>query len=185
MKSLFICSWHFDVRAGNYIVNNFPASTIIHTYSVKTSFLSFSFFGAVLNFHTTFVGPGGEVVSDPKVIRKNYLQSWFVIDLLSCLPYDVFNAFDHDEDVSFPIFGLFLFIPSSFSLSGLDIVSASSACERNLYWLPLFLISFSTMLLCLYIFSRCMYNCSCEPLRPAIFFTAAEHRSLYIHIVCI
>lgn len=57
-------------------------------------------FFAVLNFHTTFVGQGGEVVSDPKVIRMNYLKSWFIIDLLSCLPYDVFNAFDHDEDVS-------------------------------------------------------------------------------------
>ncbi|KAF6212448.1 hypothetical protein GE061_012971 [Apolygus lucorum] len=56
------------------------------------------FIDIVLNFHTTFVGPGGEVVSDPKVIRMNYLRSWFVIDLLSCLPYDVFNAFDHDED---------------------------------------------------------------------------------------
>ena len=41
------------------------------------------------------------MVSDPKVIRLNYLKSWFVIDLLSCLPYDVFNAFDHDEDVSY------------------------------------------------------------------------------------
>lgn len=40
------------------------------------------------------------MVSDPKVIRVNYLKSWFIIDLLSCLPYDVFNAFDHDEDVS-------------------------------------------------------------------------------------
>lgn len=39
------------------------------------------------------------MVSDPKVIRVNYLKSWFIIDLLSCLPYDVFNAFDHDEDV--------------------------------------------------------------------------------------
>ena len=57
------------------------------------------FIDIVLNFHTTYVGPGGEVVSDPKVIRLNYLKSWFVIDLLSCLPYDVFNAFDHDEDV--------------------------------------------------------------------------------------
>ncbi|RXG68897.1 Potassium voltage-gated channel protein eag [Armadillidium vulgare] len=56
------------------------------------------FIDIVLNFHTTFVGPGGEVVSDPKIIRMNYLKSWFVIDLLSCLPYDVFNAFDHDED---------------------------------------------------------------------------------------
>ncbi|XP_022243006.1 potassium voltage-gated channel protein eag-like [Limulus polyphemus] len=56
------------------------------------------FIDIVLNFHTTFVGPGGEVVSDPKVIRMNYLKSWFIIDLLSCLPYDVFNAFDHDDD---------------------------------------------------------------------------------------
>ncbi|KAK9738538.1 PAS domain [Popillia japonica] len=56
------------------------------------------FIDIVLNFHTTFVGPGGEVVSDPKIIRMNYLRSWFIIDLLSCLPYDVFNAFDHDED---------------------------------------------------------------------------------------
>lgn len=58
------------------------------------------FIDIVLNFHTTFVGPGGEVVSDPKIIRMNYLKSWFIIDLLSCLPYDVFNAFDHEEDVS-------------------------------------------------------------------------------------
>lgn len=52
---------------------------------------------------------GGEVVSDPKIIRMNYLKSWFVIDLLSCLPYDVFNAFDHDEDVSKTYFGLLLY----------------------------------------------------------------------------
>ena len=58
------------------------------------------FIDIVLNFHTTYVGPGGEVVSDPAVIRVNYMKSWFMIDLLSCLPYDVFNAFDHDEDVS-------------------------------------------------------------------------------------
>ena len=57
------------------------------------------FIDIVLNFHTTYVGAAGEVVSDPKVIRVNYLKSWFIIDLLSCLPYDVFNAFDHDEDV--------------------------------------------------------------------------------------
>ncbi|XP_014677839.1 PREDICTED: potassium voltage-gated channel subfamily H member 1-like [Priapulus caudatus] len=56
------------------------------------------FIDIVLNFHTTFVGPGGEVVSDPKIIRINYVKSWFVIDLLSCLPYDVFNAFDQVDD---------------------------------------------------------------------------------------
>uniref|UniRef100_A0A3Q3IWM5 Potassium voltage-gated channel, subfamily H (eag-related), member 5b n=1 Tax=Monopterus albus TaxID=43700 RepID=A0A3Q3IWM5_MONAL len=56
----------------------------------------------VLNFHTTFVGPGGEVISDPKLIRMNYLKTWFVIDLLSCLPYDIINAFENvDELTSF------------------------------------------------------------------------------------
>ncbi|XP_062857413.1 potassium voltage-gated channel subfamily H member 5a isoform X2 [Trichomycterus rosablanca] len=55
----------------------------------------------VLNFHTTFVGPGGEVISDPKLIRMNYMKTWFVIDLLSCLPYDIINAFENvDEGLS-------------------------------------------------------------------------------------
>ncbi|XP_074653095.1 voltage-gated delayed rectifier potassium channel KCNH1-like [Tubulanus polymorphus] len=59
------------------------------------------FIDIILNFHTTFVGPAGEVVSDPKIIRMNYLKSWFVVDLLSCLPYDVFNAFQHlNEHIS-------------------------------------------------------------------------------------
>ncbi|XP_009291371.1 potassium voltage-gated channel subfamily H member 1a isoform X2 [Danio rerio] len=52
----------------------------------------------VLNFHTTFVGPAGEVISDPKLIRMNYLKTWFVIDLLSCLPYDVINAFENVDE---------------------------------------------------------------------------------------
>ncbi|XP_077601240.1 voltage-gated delayed rectifier potassium channel KCNH5-like isoform X2 [Stigmatopora nigra] len=53
----------------------------------------------VLNFHTTFVGPAGEVVSDARLIRMNYVKTWFVIDLLSCLPYDIINAFEHfDQD---------------------------------------------------------------------------------------
>jgi hypothetical protein len=50
----------------------------------------------------------GEVISDPKRIRKTYLKSWFVIDLLACLPYDVFNAFQEAEEVKFfEIFYLF------------------------------------------------------------------------------
>ncbi|KAM3602701.1 uncharacterized protein V6R79_009302 [Siganus canaliculatus] len=54
----------------------------------------------VLNFHTTFVGPAGEVISDARLIRMNYMKTWFVIDLLSCLPYDIINAFENvDEDV--------------------------------------------------------------------------------------
>lgn len=52
----------------------------------------------MINFHTTYVGPTGEVISDPKIIRMNYLKSWFVIDLLSCLPYDMVNFFFSQTD---------------------------------------------------------------------------------------
>jgi hypothetical protein len=58
------------------------------------------FLDIVLNFHTTYVSSTGEVISDPKLIRINYLKSWFIIDLLSCLPYDIFNAFQDAEGVS-------------------------------------------------------------------------------------
>jgi len=51
------------------------------------------FVDILINFHTTFVSPAGEVISDPRVIRLNYLKTWFIIDLLSCLPYDLVNAF--------------------------------------------------------------------------------------------
>ena len=49
-----------------------------------------------INFVTTFVGPGGEVISDPKIIRMNYLKNWLVVDLLSCLPYDLFSFLFYD-----------------------------------------------------------------------------------------
>lgn len=35
-----------------------------------------------------------------------YLKSWFIIDLVSCLPYDVFNAFQHQESEVRDITGL-------------------------------------------------------------------------------
>jgi len=65
------------------------------------------FVDILLNFHMTFVGSAGEVVSDPRIIRMNYLKGWFIIDLLSCLPYDVFNAFHDNTEVSAPVHTLF------------------------------------------------------------------------------
>uniref|UniRef100_A0A8C5D1K1 Potassium voltage-gated channel, subfamily H (eag-related), member 1b n=1 Tax=Gouania willdenowi TaxID=441366 RepID=A0A8C5D1K1_GOUWI len=64
----------------------------------------------VLNFHTTFVGPAGEVLSDPKLIRMNYVKTWFVIDLLSCLPYDVINAFENVDEIHPEFFKLLVVV---------------------------------------------------------------------------
>ncbi|GAA53184.1 Potassium voltage-gated channel protein eag [Clonorchis sinensis] len=52
----------------------------------------------VLNFHTTFVGPTGAVISDPTLIRLNYLKGWFMVDLIACLPYGLLNIFGSRDD---------------------------------------------------------------------------------------
>jgi len=66
------------------------------------------FVDILLNFHLTFVGSAGEIVSEPRVIRMNYLKGWFIIDLLSCLPYDVFTAFHDNSEVRGKQFSAFL-----------------------------------------------------------------------------
>jgi len=48
----------------------------------------------VLNFRTTFVNCKGEVVSKSRSIALNYLKSWFIVDLLAALPFDLLYAFD-------------------------------------------------------------------------------------------
>ncbi|XP_069365397.1 voltage-gated delayed rectifier potassium channel KCNH8-like isoform X6 [Maniola hyperantus] len=48
----------------------------------------------MLNFRTTFVSKKGEVVSDSKAIALNYIRSWFVVDLLAALPFDLLYASD-------------------------------------------------------------------------------------------
>ena len=91
------------------------------------------FIDIVLNFHTTYVGPGGEVVSDPAVIRVNYMKSWFLIDLLSCLPYDVFNAFDHDEDVSIWTLNFINSYQTGWHNNHLFFVTQIGSCLRKPY----------------------------------------------------
>ena len=65
---------------------------------------SLRLFSSSIRFYFLFFNKkkkeSGEVVSDPKRIRKTYLRSWFVIDLLACLPYDVFTAFQEAKEVN-------------------------------------------------------------------------------------
>ncbi|VDN38881.1 unnamed protein product [Gongylonema pulchrum] len=100
-----------------------PPRGSIDIVALMDSVVDVIFFADILlNFHTTFVGPGGEcskfthtvvrlirlaniyaniyfqVVIEPAIIRCNYFKSWFLIDLLSCLPYDIFYMFKHDDE---------------------------------------------------------------------------------------
>ena len=42
-----------------------------------------------LNFHTSYVGKDGEMIDNLKMIRMNYLRSWFFLDLVSSLPFGI------------------------------------------------------------------------------------------------
>ncbi|KAK6638166.1 hypothetical protein RUM44_008594 [Polyplax serrata] len=50
---------------------------------------SLSFADIILNFRTTYVSKKGEVVSNSKSIAYNYLKTWFTVDLLAALPFDL------------------------------------------------------------------------------------------------
>ncbi|XP_019756627.2 potassium voltage-gated channel subfamily H member 8 isoform X2 [Dendroctonus ponderosae] len=55
------------------------------------------FIDILLNFRTTFVNKKGEVVSDWRSISVNYLKTWFVVDLLAALPFDLLYALYGEE----------------------------------------------------------------------------------------
>ncbi|XP_076345687.1 voltage-gated delayed rectifier potassium channel KCNH8-like [Tachypleus tridentatus] len=45
-----------------------------------------------INFRTTFVSRTGEVVAKQKSIAVHYTRSWFIVDLLAALPFDLLYA---------------------------------------------------------------------------------------------
>ncbi|XP_056672730.1 potassium voltage-gated channel subfamily H member 4 isoform X4 [Monodelphis domestica] len=48
----------------------------------------------ILNFRTTYVSQSGQVVSAPRSIGLHYLATWFFIDLIAALPFDLLYAFN-------------------------------------------------------------------------------------------
>lgn len=92
---LFFFSFQWSWSAAFYTVFNIHT---IQTFDFCSFFYAFCnpqdlifLLDIVINFHTSLVGPGGEVITDPKVIRMSYIKGWFVVDLVSCLPYDLIN----------------------------------------------------------------------------------------------
>ena len=53
----------------------------------------------LVNFRTTYLC-NGEVVLDPKKIAINYLKTWFVIDAVSAIPFDLILERTGTSDVS-------------------------------------------------------------------------------------
>lgn len=65
--------------------------------------MDFLFFvDVVLTFNTAILDDTNWTIEDNyKIIAITYLQSWFVIDILSCFPFGLLNhSYDHSRDAS-------------------------------------------------------------------------------------
>lgn len=57
------------------------------------SFFSISLQDIVFNFRTSYVSKSGQVIFDARQICIHYLTTWFIIDLVAALPFDLLYAF--------------------------------------------------------------------------------------------
>lgn len=49
----------------------------------------FFFCDIVVNFRTTYIGKTDAVVTDPKKIALRYLRTYFIVDLVAAIPWDL------------------------------------------------------------------------------------------------
>ena len=67
-----------------------PSYTFTFLYFIDMLFEIFFVCDMIINFRTTFVDPkSGKLVTRPIAIAKNYLKSWFFIDFLAALPFEL------------------------------------------------------------------------------------------------
>lgn len=81
-----------------------------------SSFHCFGFFFShfpdiVFNFRTTYVSKSGQVIFDARQICFHYLTTWFIIDLVAALPFDLLYAFkvsvvSSNRPAASPVLGL-------------------------------------------------------------------------------
>ncbi|XP_048870758.1 potassium voltage-gated channel subfamily H member 4-like isoform X2 [Brienomyrus brachyistius] len=65
-------------------------STIVSDIAVEMLFI----LDIVLNFRTTYVSQSGQVVYDARSICIHYAATWFFVDLIAALPFDLLYAFN-------------------------------------------------------------------------------------------
>ncbi|XP_053309344.1 potassium voltage-gated channel subfamily H member 4 [Spea bombifrons] len=65
-------------------------STIVSDIAVEMLFI----LDIILNFRTTYVSQSGQVVYEPRSICIHYLATWFFVDLIAALPFDLLYAFN-------------------------------------------------------------------------------------------
>ncbi|KAK2526285.1 Kcnh8 [Columba livia] len=61
----------------------------------------------ILNFRTTYVSKSGQVIFEARSICIHYVTTWFIIDLIAALPFDLLYAFNVTVLGKFSVLGSF------------------------------------------------------------------------------
>lgn len=56
--------------------------------------LTFVFTDIILNFRTTYVSKSGQVVYEARSICIHYTTTWFFVDLVAIMPFDLLYALE-------------------------------------------------------------------------------------------
>ncbi|KAJ8415919.1 hypothetical protein AAFF_G00404760 [Aldrovandia affinis] len=72
-------------------------STTVSDIAVEILFI----IDIVFNFRTTYVSQSGQVIFDARLICIHYMTTWFIIDLVAALPFDLLYAFKVSVPLSF------------------------------------------------------------------------------------
>ncbi|KAE8596680.1 hypothetical protein XENTR_v10016197 [Xenopus tropicalis] len=78
--------------------NDDPSSTRSTTVSDISVEILFITADIILNFRTTYVSESGQVIFKSRSICIHYVTTWFVIDLIAALPFDLLYAFNVTVD---------------------------------------------------------------------------------------
>lgn len=81
-SSKLFMNWVFSVI--------FQASLFVLFYF----FYNYIFSDIIMNFRTTYVSQSGQVVYEPRSICIHYATTWFFVDLVAALPFDLLYAFN-------------------------------------------------------------------------------------------
>lgn len=80
-----------DARHILALMSGDPPESLMHVLACQPFF---AFADIILNFRTTFVSQSGQVVYESRSICIHYATTWFFVDLVAALPFDLLYAFN-------------------------------------------------------------------------------------------
>lgn len=100
---LVVCFNKYEERTGLYwyeeSTDTVTWAPMVIDYLVDLVFLA----DILLTFRTTFFDAENELVLDKRVIRNNYLKTWFPVDLVSFLPFEIVGLAEDPPRLRLPL----------------------------------------------------------------------------------